>query len=180
MKKHVFGRKLQRDSNERKALFKSLMSALVIHERVQTTEAKAKSIKGLVDKLITKAKKGGVPAERALQPFFSQPLVRKMIDDIAPRFSQRPGGYTRIIRIGNRLRDNAQMVVLEWVEKRPEIVTGEVIGTESTQTPSETMEAEVTTTKKEKASKKSKTTKEVSEKAAPKTKKVSKKAKETK
>lgn len=149
MRKQVFGRHLQRDTNERKALFKSLMSALVLHESIQTTEAKAKSIKGSVEKLVTKAKAGGVKAERSLRPFFPEPLVQKMISDIAPRFATRPGGYTRIIKLGNRLRDNAKMVILEWVEKKPEIVKAEVLQSEEvTNKPIEAVQAEVVTAKK--------------------------------
>lgn len=117
MRKQVFGRKLQRDTNERKALFKSLMTALIEKESIKTTEAKAKAVKGEMEKLVTKARDNGAQAERALQAYFSAPVMRKLINDIAPRFAGRPGGYTRIVKIGNRLRDNAKMVVLEWVEK---------------------------------------------------------------
>ncbi len=117
MRKQVFGRKLQRDTNERKALFKSLMTSLIEKESIKTTEAKAKAVKGEMEKLVTKARDNGAQAERALQAYFSAPVMRKLISDIAPRFVGRPGGYTRIIKIGNRLRDNAKMVVLEWVEK---------------------------------------------------------------
>ena len=117
MRKQVFGRKLQRDTNERKALFKSLMTALIEKESIQTTEAKAKAVKGEIEKLVTKARDEGKQAERALQAYFATPVMRKLIDEVAPRFVGRPGGYTRIIKIGNRLRDNAKMVVLEWVEK---------------------------------------------------------------
>jgi large subunit ribosomal protein L17 len=117
MRKQVFGRKLQRDINERKALFKSLMTSLIEKESIKTTEAKAKAVKGEMEKLVTKARDEGKAAERALQAYFSAPVMRKLINEVAPRFVGRPGGYTRIIKIGNRLRDNAAMVVLEWVEK---------------------------------------------------------------
>ena len=117
MRKHVFGRQLQRDTNERKALFKSLMSALVINESIKTTEAKAKSIKSYVEKMVTKARKNTEETKRVLQGDFTQPVLKKFIDEITPRFTNRPGGYTRIIRMGNRVRDNAKMVILEWVEK---------------------------------------------------------------
>lgn len=120
MRKQVFGRKLQRDTNERKALFKSLMTALIEKESIKTTEAKAKAVKGQMEKLVTKARDGGAEAERALQAYFAHPVMKKLVTDIAPRFAGRPGGYTRIVKIGNRLRDNAKMVVLEWVEKPSE------------------------------------------------------------
>lgn len=118
MRKNVFGRQLKRDKNERKALFKSLLTSLVLHERIQTTEAKAKAIKSDADKLITKAKKGGLAAYRLLEPeLISAQAVKKVLDTIAPRFAKRQGGYTRIIRVGNRLKDNAPLVLLEWTEK---------------------------------------------------------------
>lgn len=116
MKKHIFGRQLKRDVNERKALFKGLMSALVLGERIQTTEEKAKAIKGAIEKLVTKAKKKGALARSSLLPYLREDAVKRMIIDIAPRFSGRPGGYTRIIKLGRRFGDNASMVVMEWVE----------------------------------------------------------------
>lgn len=121
MKKKVFGRQFKRDTNERKALFRGLASSLVMHESIETTEEKAKAIKGQVEKLVTKAKtKDGVQATSLLMPYLSAPAVKKMINDVAPRFATRPGGYTRIIRLGNRFSDNASMVMMEWVEKKTE------------------------------------------------------------
>lgn len=117
MRKNVFGRQLKRDKNERKALFKSLLSSLVIYERIQTSEAKAKAIKSDADKLITKAKKGGLHSYRLLEPELSTDAVKKLLNTIAPRFTNRQGGYTRIIRVGKRLKDNSQEVILEWSEK---------------------------------------------------------------
>jgi len=117
MKKNVFGRKLKRDKNERKALFKSLMSSLVIHERIQTTEAKAKAIRAEVDKLVTKAKQGGNSANLVLEKSLSRPAFDKIIKEIGPRFSKRQGGYTRLIKLGKRFGDDAPVAILEWVEK---------------------------------------------------------------
>ncbi|MEK7571125.1 MAG: 50S ribosomal protein L17 [Patescibacteria group bacterium] len=117
MKKNVFGRQFKRDANERKALFKNLLTSLVLHERIRTTEAKAKAIKGAADNLITKAKKGGTSATRALHPKVNQPAVTKLIESLAPLFTNRQGGYTRIIRDSHRVADNAPMVYLEWTEK---------------------------------------------------------------
>ena len=117
MRKKVFGRQLKRDKNERKALFKSLLSSLVLYESIQTTEAKAKAIKSSADKLITKAKKGGLHSFRLVEPKVSTQAVKKLLNTIAPRFNNRQGGYTRIIRMGKRLKDNAQQVILEWTEK---------------------------------------------------------------
>lgn len=116
MRKNVFGRQLKRDRNERKALFKSLLTSLVLYERIQTSEAKAKAIKGDADKLITKAKKGGLHAYRLVEPDLATVAVKKLLNIIAPRFANRQGGYTRIIRVGKRLKDNSPEVILEWTE----------------------------------------------------------------
>ncbi len=122
MKKHVFGRKFKRDANERKALFKNLLTSLVLEERIKTTEAKAKAIKGAADKLITKAKKEGVNVYKSLHPDINQEAVLKLMSEIAPRFAGRQGGYTRIIKVGKRrVADNAEMVYLEWTERSSEV-----------------------------------------------------------
>lgn len=117
MRKNIFGRQFKRDTNERKALFKGLASSLVLHERIQTTEEKAKAVKPLVEKLVTTAKKGDLKAHSLLQPYLNAQALKKMMEDTGPRFKDRPGGYTRIIKIGPRLQDNASVVILEWVEK---------------------------------------------------------------
>lgn len=114
MRKQVFGRQLKRDQNERKALFKSLMSALVLNERIKTTEEKAKSIKGQVEKLVTKAKKRGAEVKNEIQVYLTSDAITKLVNDVAPRFKEVNGGYTRIIKIGNRLKDNANMAIIEW------------------------------------------------------------------
>lgn len=118
MRKNVFGRQFKRDTNERKALFKSLISSLVLTGRIKTTEEKAKAIRGDVDKIITKAKKGEI-ARRILQSYLFRDAVDKVISDIAPRFLDRLGGYSRITKMGRRLSDNASMVLMEWVEGEP-------------------------------------------------------------
>lgn len=117
MKKRVFGRQFKRDTGERIALFKGLVSSLVLKERIKTTEEKAKAIKSHADKLVTKAKKGGLHAMQQLQPYLTSDAVKKMLSDIGPRFAARNGGYTRIIKIGDRVSDNASMVYIEWVER---------------------------------------------------------------
>ena len=116
MRKRIFGRRLQRDTNERKALFRSLMRELVLHGKIKTTQAKAKSIKGEIEKMVTKAKTQGEGAFVHLQKKFTGEVVEKLIKEIAPLFKDRPGGYTRIIKMGRRVKDNAPMVLLEWVE----------------------------------------------------------------
>lgn len=117
MRKNIFGRQFKRDRNERKALFKTLLSSLVMHERIITSEAKAKAIKSDADKLITKAKKGGLHGYKLVEPELSTEAVKKLIQSIAPRFDKRAGGYTRIIRVGRRVKDNSQQVMIEWTEK---------------------------------------------------------------
>lgn len=123
MRKNIFGRKFKRDTNERTALFKGLLSSLVLKERIKTTEAKAKAIKAEADKIVTRAKKS--QAERLSSDYLTPNAVKKMIYDIAPGFKDRNGGYTRIVRLGNRFSDNASMVVMEWVE-RAEVVKPQV------------------------------------------------------
>lgn len=123
MRKNVFGRKFNRDTNERKALFKSLISSLVLNDCIKTTEPKAKAIKADIDKVITIVKKNGTEAAqrgrvRLLDKRgLSLEVQNKLINDIAPRFKNRNGGYTRIIRIGRRFGDNAMEVVMEFTEK---------------------------------------------------------------
>lgn len=118
MRKNVFGRQFKRDANERKALFKNLLTSLVLHERITTTPAKAKAIRSAADKLITKAKKGGDDALRLLVPDVRHEAAMKLINDLAPLFANRQGGYTRIIKLGkNRIADNAPQVLMEWVER---------------------------------------------------------------
>lgn len=121
MKKQVFGRHFKRDTNERKALFKNLLTSLVIEERITTTEAKAKAIKAAADKLVTKAKKGGPDAMRSLAPDVRYDAVTKLVNTIAPRFADRQGGYTRIIKVGRRVADNAPQVVMEWVVRSEKV-----------------------------------------------------------
>ena len=125
MRKNVFGKKLKRDKNERTALFKNLMSSLILHERIETTQAKAKAIKPQVEKLVTKALKGGNASMKVIYSSISSVAANKLISDVAPRFSKRQGGYTRIINLGQRLGDQAPMVVLEWTEKAKEVAVVE-------------------------------------------------------
>jgi len=120
MKKSIFGKKLKRDTNERKALFKSLMTSLVLKESIRTTEAKAKAIKPEIDKMVTHAKKGTNASMQKIHGSLSHIALDKFVSNVAPRFKDRNGGYTRIIKLGGRVGDEAKMVILEWVEKRDE------------------------------------------------------------
>lgn len=113
MKKLVFGRKFGRTKNERAALLRGLASSMVLNERIQTTEAKAKAVRGELEKLVTKAKNGKKDlVSKSLYPH----ALDKMFNDISRRFAQRNGGYTRIIKAGERLGDRASLVYLEWVD----------------------------------------------------------------
>lgn len=118
MKKNIFGRKFKRDTNERKALFKNLISSLILDGRIKTTEEKAKAIKGDIDKVITKVKKNGEIARKLVGSYVFPYALDKLINDVAPRFAKRNGGYTRIIRIGKRFGDNATVVLMEWTEEK--------------------------------------------------------------
>jgi len=112
------GKKLNRNSGQRKALFKNLIESLILKEEIKTTESKAKAIRGLVDKLVNKAKKGTLHNRRQIMAFLpNKEAVNKLIDQIAPRFKQRIGGFTRFMRIGRRRGDNAMMVKIGFVKK---------------------------------------------------------------
>lgn len=118
MRKRIFGRRFKRDRNERKALFKSLMHGIVIHGKIRTTEAKAKAIKGELEKLVTIAREKRENAKQLLlSRLTNEKVVERLISEIAPKFATRPGGYTRIIKIGPRIKDGAKMVLMTWVEE---------------------------------------------------------------
>lgn len=147
MKKKVFGRQFKRDTNERKALFKGLMSDLVMLESIKTTLPKAKAIKGQVEKLVTKAKVRGVASRQFISPYLSAKAADKVIVDLSVRFADRPGGYTRIVKLGSRFSDNADMAIIEWVEKVSE-ATQETNIKVSKSNVKDTVEAEIVAPKK--------------------------------
>ena len=121
MKHARAGKKLGRDSAHRKALYSNLAGALITHGRIQTTEAKAKAVKPFAEKMITLGKRGDLHARRkALAELRSQDVVHNLFAEVAPRFAERPGGYTRIIKLGQRQGDAAEMVYLELVDYEPE------------------------------------------------------------
>ena len=113
----VGGRKLSRKQGPRLSLFKNLTVSVIRYEKVKTTEAKAKEISGQVEKMITLAKKGDLAARRAIVAQLpNEPLVvNKLFDEIAPKYADRSSGYTRIVRIGQRRGDAAEIVQLELV-----------------------------------------------------------------
>ena len=110
-------RKLSRKSAERKALLKSLMIALFENDRIETTEAKAKEVRRSAEKLITTAKDDTQHArKKVMQVLNDKAAVTRLFAEVAPRFEERPGGYTRILKLGPRRGDGAPMVILELVE----------------------------------------------------------------
>jgi large subunit ribosomal protein L17 len=114
----IAGRKFDRPSDERKALFRGLVADLMRHERLRTTEAKAKEVRPIAEKMITLGKDGSLHARRqALAYINDKQVVSKLFEDIAPRFAARPGGYTRIIKLGPRSGDGAPMAQLELIER---------------------------------------------------------------
>ena len=114
------GKKLGRDSAQRKALYAGLAGALIEHGRIKTTVAKAKAVKPFAEQMITLGKRGDLHARRlALAELRSQDVVHQLFADVAPRFADRPGGYTRIVKLGPRLGDAAEMVYLELVDYEP-------------------------------------------------------------
>lgn len=125
MRHKVAGYKLSRGKDERAALRRNLVNQLFIHERIRTTRAKANAIRGQAERLITLAKRGNaagearmVHARRLAAARMGNPeVVKKLFDDIAPRYSERPGGYTRILKLGPRMGDAAEMVLIELVEE---------------------------------------------------------------
>ncbi len=112
------GRQLGRNSKHRLALFRNLVTSLLEHERIETTEAKAKELRGITDRLITLGKEGTLHARRgALRVLRTKQTVQKLFDDVAKRFPARNGGYTRIIKTRQRPGDAAKLVAIELVEK---------------------------------------------------------------
>jgi large subunit ribosomal protein L17 len=112
----VQARRFDRPTDARLALFRGLVTDLLRHEQIKTTEAKAKAIRPLAEKMITLGKSGSLAARRrALAFVYDKDVVGKVFDDLAPRYADRTGGYTRIVRLGNRLGDGAPVVFIELV-----------------------------------------------------------------
>jgi large subunit ribosomal protein L17 len=117
MRHQVHGKKLNRSRGHRKALYRNLTQSLVEHERITTTLPKAKAVRPVVEKLITRAKQQDLAARRAVLAYVPSPEVAdKLYSVLGVRFADRPGGYTRIIKTGRRAGDGAEMAILELVE----------------------------------------------------------------
>ena len=114
------GRKLNRTATHRSALFASLATALIKHEQIVTTLPKAKELRRVTDRLITLAKKGDLHARRlAFSRIRDEAMVAKLFDTLGPRYAERPGGYTRVLKAGFRYGDSAPMAVIELVDRDP-------------------------------------------------------------
>jgi len=120
MRHAVHGRKLGRTTSHRRALFRNQLASLFEHERITTTLPKAKELRPIAEKLVTKGKRGTVEARRQVRRWVAdRDLVKKLFDDIAPRFAERPGGYLRIVKLGPRPGDGAEKAILEFVDFEP-------------------------------------------------------------
>jgi len=117
MRHKVTGRKLDRPTGQRKVLYRNLVTDLLRYEKIVTTEAKAKEVRGLAEKMITLGKKGGLSAYRQTLSFVvDKTVAEKTFSELASRYAERPGGYTRIVKLGPRLGDSAPMVQLALVK----------------------------------------------------------------
>ncbi len=118
MRHRVAGRHLKRDSSHRKALFRNLITELLRHERIETTEAKAKAIRADAEKLITLAKRGDIHSRRLAARTITDPdVTKKLFETLGTRYKERPGGYTRLFKVGPRLGDAAEVVIMELVDR---------------------------------------------------------------
>jgi len=117
MRHRVHGRKLGRTSSHRKALFRNQLTALFTHERIITTVPKAKELRPIAERMVTLARTGTLAARRRVGAMISdKEIARRLFDEIAPRFADRPGGYTRIMRLGRRHGDNAELAIIEFID----------------------------------------------------------------
>jgi large subunit ribosomal protein L17 len=118
MRHRVGGRKLQRTSSHRAALFRNMATALIKHEQITTTLAKAKELRPYTEKLVTLAKKGGLSNRRlAMARLMDDVQLIKLFDTIGPRYADRAGGYTRVVKAGIRLSDAAPMAIIEFIDR---------------------------------------------------------------
>lgn len=122
MRHRVHGRKLGRTTAHRTAMMRNQLTSLLSHERITTTVAKAKELRPLVERAVTLARTGTLAnRRRVLEMVSDKQVVARLFDDIAPRFSDRPGGYTRIMRLGRRRGDNAELAIIEFVDFVPKV-----------------------------------------------------------
>lgn len=110
------GRKFGRSRSQRKALLYGLVSSIIFREKLTTTTAKAREARSFLEKSITRAKEGSLRARRLLAKSFPPTVVKKLVDELGPRYKDRPGGYVRITKIGSRKSDGAEMAVIELIK----------------------------------------------------------------
>lgn len=115
MRKGKKGKKFGRVKEQRKALMRSLASSLVLHKKIETTETKAKELRRFIEPLITKAKVGDLARRRQVRRYLSDSVTKKLFNEIGPAYKDRPGGYTRIIKLAPRESDGARMAQIEFV-----------------------------------------------------------------
>lgn len=115
MRKLKRGRKLHREKNQRKALMKALMTALISNGKIKTTEAKAKEIRPKIEKMVTRARVKSVSNIREISKVFAEDISKKLFDEVAPKYQKRAGGYTRITKLGVRKSDGSKMAQIEFV-----------------------------------------------------------------
>jgi len=116
MRKLKKGRKFSRERDQRKQLLKALTRELFLREKIKTTEERAKELRSFAEKYVSRAKKGDLTSRRYLLRFFSKNIVKKLVAEIAPRYKERKGGYTRIIKLGPRGNDGAKMAIIELIK----------------------------------------------------------------
>lgn len=124
MRKRKKGRKFNRKTDQRKALLKTLANSLILKEKIKTTEAKAKELAVFIAKHITKSKVNSLSSRRFVLRFLSSAAVKKIFDEIGPRYKDRAGGYTRIIKLGPRKSDGAKMAIIELIKQHEKTETG--------------------------------------------------------
>jgi len=116
------GRKLNRTAAHRKALIRNLLKALLVREQIRTTDAKAKELRRHADRMVTLGKRGTIHARRLAYVYLgSRRLVKRLFDDVAPRFHGRAGGYTRVLKLGPRRGDAAPLSIIEFTERREKL-----------------------------------------------------------
>lgn len=145
MRHGVFGKKLNRRTNERNALFRNLVTSLILHERIETTEARAKAVRGLVDRVIRDAKHPNMALHRRAAAWIPKDhAVRKLFAVLVPRYESRASGFTRMYRLGPRRGDAAPIVLMEMVDK-------DIYPPEVTKTPRQTRQSRLTVTPRRRA-----------------------------
>ena len=130
------GRKFNRTASHRRAMMSNLASALILHKRIQTTDAKGKELRGFVERLVTYAKQGDIHGRRLIQKKIQGKRAKQisniLIHDIAPNYEDRNGGYTRIIKLHNRTNDNASVCLIEFVDIAPTMMDAETTSEQDT------------------------------------------------